>query len=88
MALDGVIKNGGNGLWMKNLVGASSALSLGALFTNPAVLKDSVKLFFFGSIIETGRRCFQWLFNRIRLRTCPVESRPNSNSRSYSQATP
>ncbi|KAF8920426.1 P-loop containing nucleoside triphosphate hydrolase protein, partial [Mucidula mucida] len=56
--------------WAKNLVGASSLFSVGAgaLLSNPTWLWDSVRLFVLGSVIETGRRCFQWLYNRVRIR--------------------
>ncbi|KAL0945440.1 hypothetical protein HGRIS_000930 [Hohenbuehelia grisea] len=55
--------------WMpagfSQLLGFSSIM---AMLSSGSYLGDSVKLFFLGTIIETGRRLFKWLIERFQFR--------------------
>jgi len=59
-------RNDWSGSSFTRIVGFSFFASL---FSN-AYIFDSVKLLVLGSLIETGRRLFQWLIERFRFRQC------------------
>ena len=67
---EGIPSSGGGGssLWgdmsFTRIMGFSFIASL---FSNSYIL-DSAKLLVLGSLIETGRRLFQWLIERFRFR--------------------
>jgi hypothetical protein len=53
--------------WITSFMGLSTALAAFGMVSQ-AYLGSSIKLLILGSIIETGRRLFQWMIVRFRFR--------------------